>query len=275
MQASTDWISLWRELVELQASSHAHRGGGDAWQAKARGYDQRVKRRWEQPDSSRTFVVSRLQAYPGATVLDIGAGTGAWMALLAQHARWATAVEPSPTMVEVLRHNVAETGLDNVTIIQGAWPAAEVEPHDFSLCSHAMYGVADFPAFIRRMEAVTRRTCFLLLRAPTPDGVMAEAAMHVWKQPYDSPNFQVAYNALLQIGIFPHVLMEDTGLWEPWTHASLDDALADVKQRFGLVDRSEHDDFLRDLLKRRLTQADGQVIWPRSVRSALVYWDVA
>jgi ubiquinone/menaquinone biosynthesis C-methylase UbiE len=142
-------------------------------------------------------------------------GTGAWTVLLACHARHVTAIEPSPAMREVLGQNLVDEGLHNVAVVEGAWPEVEVEPHDLALCAHAMYNVADFPTFIRRMEAVTRRICVLLLRAPTPDGVMAEAATRVWGQPYDSPNFQVAYNALLQMGIFPHVLMEDTGLWKP------------------------------------------------------------
>jgi hypothetical protein len=68
--------------------------------------------------------------------------------------------------------------------------------------------------------------------------------------------------------------MEDTGLWRPWTHDSLEEAVAEVKRRFGLPEVSEHDAFLRDLLQRRLDQRDGQWVWPRGVRSALVYWDV-
>ena len=68
--------------------------------------------------------------------------------------------------------------------------------------------------------------------------------------------------------------MEDTELWRPWTHDSLEDALADVKRRLGLPEVSEHDEFLLDLLRRHLTQREGQWVWPRGVRSALVFWDV-
>jgi len=65
------------------------------------------------------------------------------------------------------------------------------------------------------MAARTRRTCFLLLRAPTIDGVRAEAARHIWGQYLDSPNFTIAYNVLLQAGIYANVLMENTGFWKP------------------------------------------------------------
>ena len=98
--------------------------------------------------------------------------------------------------------------------------------------------------------------------------------MHLWGHPYDSPNFQVGYNVLLQMGIVPNVLLADTGLWEPWTSPSLDAALADLKRRMGLKQTSSHDDFLMDLLRRRLKFVDDQYVWTPSVRSVLVYWNI-
>ncbi len=273
----TDWSALWRELVEIKARSQKSEADApreaDIWRARARSFDESVKRRWARPDSSRDFVISQLDA--NTTLLDIGAGTGAWAALLARHARRITAVEPSSAMIEVMQENLATQGIVNVSIVQGTWPDVPVEPHDFSLCSHAMYGCPDLPAFIRRMAASTKRMCFLLLRAPAVDCVLAEAARHIWGQPLDSPNFTIAYNILLQMGIYPNVLMEDTGLWDAKRGGSLEEALSTVKRRFGLEDGdTEYDGFLGDLLRRRLTYQDGQYVWPREVRSALVYWSV-
>jgi hypothetical protein len=77
------------------------------------------------------------------------------------------------------------------------------------------------------------------------------------------------------MGLFPNVLIEDTGLWDAWTHDSLEEALTDAKRRLDLSEgeHSEHDAFLRDLLRRRLTQQEGHYVWPPGVRSALVYWE--
>jgi hypothetical protein len=104
---------------------------------------------------------------------------------------------------------------------------------------------------------------------------MAEAAMRVWGHPHDSANFQIAYNALLQMGIQANVLMEDTGMWKPWKSASIDEALGDVKRRLGLVGETVHDEYLRALLERRLVLENNEYVWPKGVRSALVYWDVS
>lgn len=112
----------------------------------------------------------------------------------------------------------------------------------------------------------------LLLRAPLQNSIMADAARHVWGQPYDSPNFQIAFNALLQMGLFPNVCME-ADLWDPWTSPSVQDALNEIKRRLCLMDDSRYDDYFRGLLKDTLSEENGQMVWPRETRSAMVYWD--
>jgi len=274
MQTVTDWKALWRGLVEINAQHWKKDDSGhenDHWSKRALTFHQNVKRRWEKPDSSRNLVLPYFK--PDSTVLDIGAGTGAWAILAAQRAHRVTAVDPSPSMIAVLRENLATEGINNVDVIQAAWPDVEVEPHDFTLCFHSMYGCADFEAYIDRVITVTRRTVFLMMRAPLPGSVMAEAAQHVWGHPNDSPNFVIAYNILLEKGIYPNVLMEDPCMWEPWTHPTLEAAFTEIKRRLGLEELTRHDSFLKDLLHHRLTWQDDHFVWPRGVRSALVYWD--
>ena len=278
MEPITDYIRLWRQLAEARKDPHApepttiNAGEGDAWRERARQFHERVLRRWARPDSSRDYVQSQVDG--DTTVLDIGAGTGSWTLLLAQKARHVTAVDPSRAMLEVLQENVASWELDNVSVVYGGWPDAVVEPHDVTLCAHAMYGYPDFPHFVRRILDVTRRRVCLLVRMPLPDGVMADAAMRVWGQPHDSPNGTIAYNALVQMGIFPDVLMENTGAWGEWKNASIEEALDETKRKLGLHGPSEHDDYLQGLLTERLTWDGGQFVWPPSMRSALITWTV-
>ena len=149
--------------------------------------------------------------------------------------------------------------MKNLEIIQGYWPEMDIDDHDYSLCSHAMYGVADFPAFVDKMNKITRKTCYLLMRIPTPDGVMAKAALRVWGQPYDSPNFPVAFNAMLQMGMSPNVLIENTGLWKPWRNESLEEALYEIKRRLIILETTEYDDFLMDLLKKKFSEGRGHL----------------
>ncbi len=273
----TDWIQLWNDLVNLRERRNRQTEtpeNHDRWRTRVHDFDSHVRRRWEQPDSSRTFLVSLLKAMPGSTVLDIGAGTGKWAILLAPYAKRVTALEPSPAMIEKMRGNLADAGIGNVEIVPAAWHPASVESHDITLCSHAMYGIANFAQFIQSIQSVTRHTCALLMRAPTMDGVMAEAALKIWGHPYDSPNYQIAFNALLQMGIFPNALMEEPASWEPWVNDSLEDALVEIKKRLGLGEIAEHDEFLKALLNRRLAIEDGRYVWPPGMRTALIFWRV-
>ncbi len=276
MEKLTDWNALWRELVEIKAHSHRRKSGAedqtDIWADRAVEFKKGVKRRWARPDSSREFILSQIDA--DSTVLDIGAGTGDWPALLSRRAKHVTAIEPSSSMIGVMCESLAAENITNVTIVQGSWPDVSVEPHDFSLCSHAMYACPDLAAFVRQMVACTRRMCFLLLRAPRIDGVRAEAARHIWGQPLDSPNFTIAYNILIQIGIYANVLMENTGLWKPRTSSSLQEALSNMRRYLGLRESGEYDDYLMELLHRRLTLKNGTYVWPPEVQSALVYWRI-
>jgi hypothetical protein len=232
-----------------------------------------VKKKWERRDSSREFLVSALKSNAGSTVLDIGAGTGAWAVLMARHAAGVTAVEPSRAMAEILIEKVRTERIENITVVDGIWPDVSVGPHDYVLASHSIYGAADFRAFVLKMSDTARRACFLLLRVPFTDAIMARAAMHVWGQPYDSPNFQIAYNALLQIGVYPNVIMESPKGWRPWTNSSLGEALEEMKSRLDLSDTNQHDEYLIGLLEGELREENGRVVWPAGNQSALVYWD--
>lgn len=279
MQPNTDWIALWRELVEKipwhGPKTTTPEQDATFWREKARMMDSHIKQRWAQSsDSTRDFITQQVDA--SSSVLEVGAGVGAWACLLAPRVRRVTAIEPSPAMADVMRENVAAAGLRNVQVIQQKWSETVVEPHDFSLCSHAMYEQADLPAFVHSMMTVTRRACFLVMRMTTNDGIMARAAQRVFGHPYDSPNGIVAYNALLQMGLFPSILMENTPLWHPWSSATPAEAIAEVKAKLGLGEGpTEHDAFLADLTRRSLTLEGERYVWPRSICTALIYWSVA
>lgn len=278
MEPMLDWSKLWKDLVKVQAHYRKQKTRGkdktDHWRDKAKRFDKKVKERWERPDPHRDFILSRFQRTPGATVLDIGAGTGAWAVLMAPYVARVAALEPSKEMRSVMRQNIEQAGIENVDILAESWPCEGLGPFDYSFCSHAMYGVEDLPAFINAMVKVTRLTCLMLLRAPDWNGLLATAAKRVWGQPNDSPNFQVAYNLMLQMGIHPNVLMEQSRLWPPWTHDHFSDALQEFLSRLNVEEESKEAEDLQSLLESRLIYKEDKVIWPAEIRTALVYWDI-
>lgn len=276
MQTITNWAALWKELVNIKKSNHNRSmetpGNTDVWNDRAREFNTRVMKRWDKSDSTRTAVISMLE--PDTTIMDIGAGTGAWAILFSRYLKKVTAIEPSKAMREVLIENIQLNKAKNIEIMEEKWPAANPEIHDYSFCSHAMYGVTDFPAFVQHMIEKTRKMCFLLIRAPSPDGLITEAFQHIWNQPHDSPNFTIAYNILIQMGIYANVQIEDSDKWFFLTNPSKEEAFSELKSRLGLHENSLHDDYLKDLLERRLVKHDDEYVWPGGVQSALIYWSV-
>jgi SAM-dependent methyltransferase len=208
-----------------------------------------------------------------ATVIDIGAGTGAWAVLLSRSAKKVTAIEPSAEMRQILNENIKNEGVNNVEVIEKLWPVPDMETHDFSLASHSVYGCEDLQGFINAMTETTGNTCFMLLRAPDHNGLMSMAATRILGQPNDSPNFQVAYNAMLQMGMFPNVLMEEKGMWPRWSDNNFEEAFERIRERFGLEKDSDHDPFLSALLKEHLEEKDDKLQWPSELRTGLVYWN--
>lgn len=277
MEKVTDWIALWKELVEKQGPfwncNKRSEDNKDKWKDRAKGFYARVRERWSKPDPHRDFIVNMISSVKDATVLDIGAGTGAWAVVLSRSARKVTAIEPSSDMRQILRENLENEGIDNVEILDKFWPVPDMESHDFSLSSHSVYGCEDLQGFVSAMTETTRDTCFMLLRAPDHNGLMARAANRIWGQPHDSPNFQVAYNAMLQMGMFPNVLMEEKGMWPGWTNKTFEEAVDRISSRFAVTKDSDHYSYLKTLLREHLTETGGKVQWPSEVRTGLAYWN--
>jgi SAM-dependent methyltransferase len=272
-QVELDWIALWRELVEERAlrRQHTHSSiNADPWVQKSDQFQETIHERWKNPDSTRRFLLSQVNA--SHSVLDIGAGTGAWSSFLAPHVGHVTAVESSAHMVAKMRDNINSKDIKNISIMQGSWPDVHVKRHDFSLCAHAMYAEPDFASFVRQMNAVTRYTCMMLIRVIAPGSILSEASQSVLGHPHYRPHFSIGYNALLQMGICPNVLIEDTGWHYPWHSTSLEQAVDKIKVQLRIEADARYDDLLLDLVQRRLRLTQGVYVWPNDIRSALIYW---
>jgi SAM-dependent methyltransferase len=270
--ADTDWIRLWEELVEGLTKSRAQSESRlmARWGKRSRsaGYTEERRKR-DRDDPLMHYVVGNLG--PNDTVLDIGAGIGRWSIPMAMVAHKVTALDALPGMLEIVRENAAAEGLCNIETLQGDWATVEVEPHDFTLSSHAVYTSPDIVGYARKMERLSRKACYMVMRVPQHDSVIGELSQRIHGRRYDSPNFVVGYNALLQAGINGNVMMEEQVRF--WHNATLGEALARAKRHLHLND-TRYDDMILEALKRRLVMQDGAYYWPDGMHSALVWWRV-
>ncbi|MDQ6794568.1 MAG: class I SAM-dependent methyltransferase [Chloroflexota bacterium] len=123
-------------------------------------------------------------ARPDDTWLDIGAGAGRYALPLALTVREVIAVDPSKSMLGVLRDLMAEHDIANIRIVEGRWPLEDEQAArlgtfplaDVSLIAHVGYDIEAIEPFIAAMEAATGRLCVAVLMERTP----ASAAEPFW-----------------------------------------------------------------------------------------------
>lgn len=142
-----------------------------------------------------------------STMLDIGAGPGSFTIPFAQHIKSVTAIEPFKGMVEVLKENAKEAGVDNFDIIEELiqdLPQDDSSDFQFDLVtvSLVLWMFPDVWLQLLQMEQYSKDYCSIV--AGIPD----------WKNPreasiFDVQEFQILYNMLLSQGRSPNVSVID------------------------------------------------------------------
>lgn len=273
MQKLTDFALLWQEIHNARKKPKSN---DDFWKDQATAFYQRVENRWQAPDSSRDKIISTVKTLNNPTLLDIGCGPGNFSFFIAPHCKHVISIDSSPSMLSVYKKMSKQKKITNTTIIQSTWEEVTLEPKSvhISYASHSMYSTPDIIAFVQKMNTVTINKCFLLIRATSKDAVMSKAATIIWNQPYDRPNFQIAYNALIQLGILADVTIETPNGWKPVFSPSIEEALIKIKTHFNVLDQMQYDSALQKLLETHLIQTEsGDYKWPKWGESALISWN--
>lgn len=125
----------------------------------ARKYDARHQRFRDYRKDARG-IVERLGLGPDSTVIDMGAGTGAFAVPAAEICKRIYAVDVSGAMLDVCREKARAAGLDNVVCRQGGFLTYEHPdpPVDAIVSVAALHHLPDF------WKAMAMRRCADLLR---------------------------------------------------------------------------------------------------------------
>jgi SAM-dependent methyltransferase len=98
----------------------------------------------------------------GASVLEMGAGTGAFTLPVAARASVVTALDYSPAMLRVLRAKLTTETEARIQVVTGRWEDTPVTPHDVVLAANAWYRIADLRPALTKFVAAGRQRGIVL-----------------------------------------------------------------------------------------------------------------
>jgi ubiquinone/menaquinone biosynthesis C-methylase UbiE len=159
-----EWASITGMAHEWFLDELAHAGPEHLDPAFVAGYDR--KRGTDPVDD--VAVLRRHGVGAASTVVDLGAGTGAFTLVAARHLGRVVAVDVSPAMLSHLRARLDQAGLDNVECVRAGFLSYEHAgaPVDAVYTRHALHQLSDFwkVLALHRIAALLRPGGLLRLR---------------------------------------------------------------------------------------------------------------
>jgi ubiquinone/menaquinone biosynthesis C-methylase UbiE len=163
------WTDQWRNFVEKSSYRHLLKEKGisnDQFWRDYRVYDE-ISSYMGYPGEILERVSSLIS--PGSTVLDIGAGTGAFAIPLAQKAGRVIALDPSSYQLGILKEKAAARGLENIVLVNQEWARANIDDDvDYSLSAYSLFD-EEIEHFLRKMLDISKRGVFIVFRAGEMD----------------------------------------------------------------------------------------------------------
>lgn len=177
------WTDQWRDFV--RESSYIHilkerKISNDQFWRSYGVYDQ-ILNHSGYPGEILNRIFSFIS--PGTSLLDIGAGTGAFSIPLSRQTSRTVVVDPSGYQLQILMEKARKERLTNITAIQKEW--RDVEPFeifgpndsginpqgvDYSLAAYSLFD-EHIEDFLSKMIEFTSKGVFVVFRADAPDSL--------------------------------------------------------------------------------------------------------
>jgi len=207
----------------------------------------------------------------GSSLLEFGAGTGAFTVPLARVASRVTAVDYSPAMLRVLDARIhTDPALQHVRTVLSRWEDADVEPHDVTFAANSLYRVRDLRRVLDKMLRATRRRGVVVWsvgRQDAPQQLVRDLVQPDRYRP--GPDYVHLVDGLLALDVFAHVEIVEV---DDTQHFDSDDVAIAALLSWAPIAPEEHASasaLLPNVLQRN---ARGWV-WPRKGRIAIIWWD--
>ncbi|WPD23360.1 MAG: class I SAM-dependent methyltransferase [Candidatus Electrothrix scaldis] len=209
----------------------------------------------------------------GATILDIGCGTGVYTLPLAQRAAHVTGLDLSAEMILRFKKEQVEQGISNADVIQMPWRDAAVSKHQlekaFDIVWVAMTPAVRSPEDVARLNRCARNWCVYIGWG----GVRANSFLQAVFQAHDQtfgppPGARNVQRHLAAMGINAELeLFRDHWEWE----GTEEEAAAHAEGMLRMQTEAEPNlDLIREITARFST--NGRVTHRTDVKKGLMVW---
>ncbi len=271
-----DWNEVWKTQMQRNrgASPTPGRDCARIWDSK-----KSAQKFWDTSQENKDRVKKTIAGTDinfDSRVLDIGAGPGSLAIPFAQKVAHVTAVEPAEGMVSVLRENMTEQEVENITLVQKRWEDVDVKadlqpPYDVVMASFSL-GMHDIRGAIEKMMDASNKYVYLYHFAG--EAHWDRQSRELWpklhgKEYHPGPKSDVLYNVLYQMGIYPN--MRTFRLQHNQRFDSLEEALDNLRPQYQIA-TDEQESILRDHLGRVLKEENGSLVLPVASIRVKVWW---
>ncbi|MGI5823078.1 MAG: class I SAM-dependent methyltransferase [Dethiobacteria bacterium] len=164
------WEKAWEEAKKKAFSRRKRKSLRESvahWNTKAARFNKNVGGERGKKRVERVFTWLERQGvnFDGLSVLDIGAGPGAFALGFAARVRKVVALEPAGAMVAYLEEQIAHQKIDNIRIIQDTWEEVDLEKQNlkkqFDLVFASMSpGINNWETINKALQCA-RKYCFI------------------------------------------------------------------------------------------------------------------
>ncbi|MDR3763526.1 MAG: class I SAM-dependent methyltransferase [Acidobacteriota bacterium] len=261
-----DWNRLW---TEERTNPNKHRDK-EFWNKRAPSFTTHA--RGEGYDEYATPFLKIIDPQPEWTVLDVGCGAGTMAHPLAQVVRKVTAIDFSPSMIDLLEQQTRKLGLTNlearVVSWEDDWSAAGIEPHDVAIASRSMIA-PDPRTLLRKLSSFARQQVFITL--PVGNGPGDQKVLEALGRPaIINPDYIYVVNLLHQMGVNVNVHILERA---PRRYQTREQAEESVRWVADEMTKEEEALFAR-YIDENVKQVDGlwQFTYERNAHWAVLWW---
>ena len=214
--------------------------------------------------------LDRLPLLPEYAVLDVGAGAGRITIPVAKRVTQVTALEPSETMLTLLKANAEKENINNIRCIHGSLEDLEVgygvDSHELVIASFSLFMI-DIEKALVAMHNIATKGVYLFLSASVWMDSEIQKIIYGGSVPMWS-DYIYAYNILYDLGILANV-----EIWDYSSKQSFSDLNSAVSKFTDLYSApSKKQIELREYLRRTLVEDDGKLWIIRKRKAAMIWW---